>query len=143
MSKVIRVGSSAFFGLYEDFVPSDIDKIEFVDNPQGFDMHCQIRLRGNCIFQWKDCKARELVDYHKTLKDGMLIGKFLVPEVAEYICLTIDQLRELQPLVDNLDDRHKYEKVIYDAYISNDGFYLTDEQRAEAYNIYKAERGIV
>jgi hypothetical protein len=45
-------------------------------------------------------------------------------------------LERLRPLAEKLDDKHLYEKVIYDAYIENGCWGLTDEQRAEAYRIY-------
>lgn len=56
----------------------------------------------------------------------MQLGKFLVPTFIEAIGFTIDDLKKLQPLLDNLDDKHKYEKVIYNTYIQNNDFTLTD-----------------
>ena len=58
----------------------------------------------------------------------MQLGKFLVPTFVEAIGFTIEDLKKLQPLADNLDDKRKYEKVIYDSYIQNNDFALTDEQ---------------
>ena len=67
----------------------------------------------------------------------MQLGKFLVPAFVEAIGFTIEDLKKLQPLADNLDDKHKYEKVIYDSYIQNNDFTLTDEQLQKAYLEYK------
>lgn len=67
----------------------------------------------------------------------MQLGKFLVPTFIEAIGFTIDDLKKLQPLLDNLDDKHKYEKVIYNTYIQNNDFTLTDEQLQKAYLKYK------
>lgn len=67
----------------------------------------------------------------------MQLGKFLVPAFVEAIGFTIENLKRLQPLVDSLDDKHKYEKVIYDSYIENGEFKLTDEQLQKAYLEYK------
>lgn len=67
----------------------------------------------------------------------MQLGKFLVPTFIEAIGFTIDDLKKLQPLADNLDDKHKYEKVIYDSYIQNNDFTLTDKQLQKAYLEYK------
>lgn len=39
-----------------------------------------------------------------------------------------------------LDERHRYEKTIYNAYIENGSFYLTDEQRRKAYDEYASVR---
>ena len=82
----------------------------------------------------------ELIEYHKPCKCGMFIGKFLVPDFAKEIGLTIEDLKELEFLTNNLDERHLYEKIIYDSYIENGDFVLTDEQRLKAYNEYKRLR---
>lgn len=66
----------------------------------------------------------------------MEIGKFLVPEFIHEFNLTINDLKRLYPLVIKLDDRHKYEEVIYNSYIENNDFNLTNEQIKEAYKIY-------
>ena len=50
--------------------------------------------------------------------------------------MDIDDLERLRPLSEKLDEKHLYEKVIYDAYIENGCWGLTDEQRMEAYRIY-------
>ena len=41
-----------------------------------------------------------------------------------------------------LDDKHAYYKVIFNAYISNNAFYLTDEQRDAAFKLYQEAREI-
>jgi hypothetical protein len=57
----------------------------------------------------------------------LVIGKFLVPEFCERISFTIEDLQKLSPLTKILDDKHKYEKVIYDSYLENKDFVLTEE----------------
>ena len=69
-------------------------------------------------------------------KTPMAAGKFLVPEFARELGMDIDDLERLRPLSEKLDEKHLYEKVIYDAYIENGCWGLTDEQRIEAYRIY-------
>lgn len=59
----------------------------------------------------------------------MQVGKFLVPAVATELKLTIQDLKKLKPLITKLDVEHIYEEAIYEAYIENNGFFLTDEQR--------------
>ena len=66
----------------------------------------------------------------------MEMGKFLVKEFIDETKLTIEQLKRLQPLVEKLDDKHLYEKIIYDSYIINNDFYLTDQQLHLAYKEY-------
>ena len=78
----------------------------------------------------------EFVEYTLNSKLPMEIGKFLVPEIAEFLGFTIEHLKQLAPVVDRLDEKHKYERVIYNAYLENGAFYLTNEQRNEAYEEY-------
>jgi hypothetical protein len=134
------VGSQYFFNKFEDFTPHDIDYLELVDNPTSFKNSLQITGQGKCLFQWRRMTSDEFVSI--TLKNNlpMAIGKFLVPEFCKEIGFTIDHLRQLQSLVDNLDDKHKYEKIIYDAYIQNNDFYLNNDQLYEAYSTYKRYR---
>ena len=49
-------------------------------------------------------------------------------------------MKKLQSLIDKLDDKHKYEKIIFDSYIANNKFILTDNQLEESYNKYKETR---
>ena len=137
-----KVGSQAFFSMYLDFAPSDIDEVEFEEKPRLFRDFMQIRKkdRTRCLFIWRKMDPDEFVEYTLKTRLPMEIGQFLVPEVAEYLCFTLDHLRRLAPVVERLDARHKYEKIIYDSYLQNGGFYLTDQQRAEAYNAYKLAR---
>ena len=72
--------------------------------------------------------------------DTIKVGKFLVPDFCEYIGFNIDDLKSLYKCFDNLDDKHKYLKVIFDAYIENNSFNLTDKQRDDAYSVYKQAR---
>ncbi len=58
----------------------------------------------------------------------MEIGKFLVPEFIKEFNLSIDDLKKLEPIVAKLDDKHKYEEVIFRSYLENNDFILTDEQ---------------
>ena len=73
-------------------------------------------------------------------KDPIVVGKFLVPSIARDLGLTIDDLRRLEDTVTSLDEAHRYEGVIFHAYLENNDFILTDEQRREAFNTYSNNR---
>lgn len=70
----------------------------------------------------------------------MAICKFLSPEFAEYLNMNIDDLKKLNKLSERMDDKHYYLKMIFDYYIENNGFFLTNEQREAAYKEYKSKR---
>ena len=138
--KEFLVGSQYFFKRYDDYVVHDLDKLCILAEQTKF----------NTTFVWKK-KKEDVLFCPKMTKDGYIksdlksnqpikVGKYLIPEFAEYIGLTIDGLKKLKPLIEGLDDKHKYEKVIYEAYISNNSFTLTDEQRNAAYEEYKRAR---
>lgn len=141
MSKIL-VGSKYFFSCYEDFKPHDEDWIEIIDTTEFKQMR-QIRdfQNNRCIFQMKKHNnVQEYIDWALKSKNGMIIGKFLVPEFNAAIGLSIADLKQLLPLIERLDNKHKYEEIIYNAYIENDCFILTPEQRFAAYQSYKNSR---
>ena len=124
-----KVGSTYFFKDYPSFISKDIDEVEFEENPKLYKYFMQFRKNdgSRCLFKWKKMSADKFVEYMLNTKTPMEIGKFLVPEVANYLGFTIEHLKQLQPVIDKLDDKHKYEKIIYDSYIENNDFYMTQE----------------
>ena len=82
----------------------------------------------------------ELIDITLFRNFPMEIGKFLVPEFIKEFKLSIDDLKKLEPIVAKLDDKHKYEEVIFRSYLENNHFILTNEQREEAFRIYNNSR---
>ena len=137
VTKSINVGSQVFFSEYNDYVIHDKDTLHIIDYPL-FGETIQVMRKDNkddfLMYNFGKDKLIELT------KDPLQVGKFLVPEFVEYINLTIDDLKKLKPLLNKIDDKHSYEKVIYKYYIKNNDFYLTKDQLDEAYEIYKKYR---
>ena len=134
------VGSNVFFKDIEGFTSKDIDILEFVDNPTDFKNVRQFKFPHKCVFQWRKMPVNELIDITLFRNFPMEIGKFLVPEFIKEFKLSIDDLKRLEPIISKLDDKHKYEEVIYNAYLENNDFVLTDEQIQEAYRVYNKYR---
>lgn len=136
----ILVGSRAFFSGIEGFKSKDHDYLELVENPTTYQWRREQSLRGTCTFQFKKEPAARMVQ--RTLDNGeaLLVGKFLVPEVAQAIGATVSDILPLEPLLSKLDDHHKYVAVIFSAVKQNGSFELTDEQRAAAYEVYRQAR---
>ena len=130
------VGSNVFFKDIEGFNSKDIDILELVDNPTDFKYLRQFRFKDKCVFQWRNMPVDEFIDAELLMNVPMSICKFLCPEFIKLKGVTIEHLKRLRPLVDNMDEKHMYLKTIYDFYIANNDFTLTDEQLNEAYNIY-------
>lgn len=140
MSKFL-MGSQYFFSRYEDFKSKDIDELEII-NTDVFKNMRQLTGQGKCLFQLKKQNSKEkYIDYALKTNLGMVIGKFLVPEFCNEIGFTLEDLVKLSPLVEKLDEKHKYEEIIFNSYIENGSFTLTDEQRDRAYKSYKESRG--
>lgn len=138
--KTFLIGSKAFFSGFDDFVPVDTDILIFDDEPD-YEIS-KSYMDGNTHYvRWDGrMSKRELIDFHKYLYTGRYIQKFLVPEVVEYLGLTIEELKEMDNLIKYLDDQHTYIKIVYDSYIENNGFFLTDEQLQAAYDEYNRKR---
>ena len=115
-----------------------MDEVEFEEHPKLYRNFMQFRKRdkSKCLFMWRKMAPDEFVEYTLQSRLPMEVGKFLVPEVAEYLGFTIDHLKKLSPVFDRMDEKHGYEKVIFEAYIKNGAFFLTDEQRNKAYREY-------
>lgn len=134
------IGSQYFFKDIPGFKSKDIDTLELVDKPSGFKISYQLTGNGKCIFKWKKMSPEEFIKI--TLKNNlpMEVGKFLIPEFCKEIGFNITHLKQLKPLIDKLDDKHKYEEIIYNSYLENNEFFLTEEQRWKAYQKYMEYR---
>lgn len=142
MSRKILVGSSVFFNEIEGFQSKDRDYVILVEKPVGYDFVRQTTSSKACIFEWRKMSPERFVEYSLRRGPAMQLGKFLVPGFVQEIGFTIEHLKALKPLAEKLDERHRYEKVIYDSYIENGSFELTEEQRSKAYEQYKLARGL-
>lgn len=140
--KTIIVGSTYFFKDIEGFKSKDVDRVVLVEHPIGFKKVRQTTGSGSCLFEWRKMTADEFVEYTLNKGPAMQLGKFLVPEFCEQIGFTIEHLKKLEPLVEKLDEKHKYEKIIYEAYIKESSFKLTKDQLNKAYEVYQEARVI-
>ena len=138
------MGSSYFFDIYDDYKLKDNDELHIVDEfifPNKVCMNMRL-FDGNDIFIFKNTDKQEYINDVYESGVNMKVGKFLIPEFNKYINFTIDDLKSLQPIFDNMDEKHTYERVIFESYLKNRDFFLTDEQRREAYKEYKRSRGL-
>ena len=137
----ILIGSRAFFEGLEGFTPKDSDWLYIMDSFGPLRVtRLRMKLDGNdCILIPRKRKEDYLQD---TINDdlGLQLGKFFVPEFAEYIGLTINDLKHFEKYLNRLDGKHLYYEIIYDSYIENNSFTLTDEQRLKAFEEYKKYR---
>lgn len=65
---------------------------------------------------------------------------FFNPNFCREINFTIEDLKELKFMADEMDPKHAYLSMIYNYYIENNKMELTQEQRDTAYAEYKRER---
>ena len=140
MNKIL-IGSQYFFSCYEDFDSKDIDELELIET-DNFKYMRQLSGQGKCLFQLKKYSSKEeYIDWALQSNLGMVVGKFLVPTFCNAIGFTIEDLPRLKPLINKLDMKHQYEEIIFNSYIENSSFELTDSQRDQAYKVYKESRG--
>ena len=134
--KTFIIGSRAFFTGVEGYVPKDYDELNIMDRSPFKGNVFNMKMNGKDVFFFRDMDKEGFIK--DTLECGvpMRVGKFLVPEFAEYLGMTIADLKRLSPVIENIDEKHYYEKMIYDAYLENQAFYPNEKQRAEAYKEY-------
>lgn len=139
--KKIRVGSSVFFKDYDDYIIKDIDWIAIMDSMFPNRLMIHLHIKNDDIGMYKpNVTKQDFIDEALNSENSLKVGKFICPEFINHINLTIDELKSLGTLFDKLDNKHKYQKVIYDAYIENNDFILTKEQLDSAYLEYKKYR---
>jgi hypothetical protein len=140
VTKEYTVGSSYFFKCYDDYKIHDIDILGILSQPINGNKSFIVKLDKKDLILYPNFSKDEFIDNGLNANDPIKVGKYLNKEFAEDIGLTIEDLKRFKNLIDNLDDKHKYEKVIYESYIENGKFELTDEQRNKAYEEYKKAR---
>lgn len=136
--KKFKIGSSVFFKNIENFISKDIDKLFIIDS----NLPDILNMKDNNIdiFFCPNFTKEQFIENTINSDVAMRVGKFLIPEFSNYIGFTINDLHLLSDLFNKLDDKHKYEIIIKNAYLKNNSFTLTDEQLNEAYKEYKKYR---
>lgn len=135
------MGSRFFFGKFKDFKSHDTDYIEVIDTNE-FEKKRVIRGQGKDIIQLRRKPKEQIIQDALNEKLAMCVGKFLIPKFCKEIGFTIEDLPRIKPLMDRIDDKHLYERIIYESYLENNDFILTEEQLLKAYKSYKEERGL-
>lgn len=138
--KGFNIGSSCFFESYDDYKIHDKDVLIILDHGINGKKSFIFNKDGHDVIFYPKLTKDEYIEEDLNANDPLKIGKYLVPEFINYINLEISDLKKLLVLIEELDNAHKYEKIIYDSYIENNSFTLTDEQRLAAYNEYKKYR---
>lgn len=146
MEKKYIVGSFAFFKDMPGYALHDLDYV-IISDEMFNDYHHLYLIKDNVacdIFYWK---VHEIEWYVKSLlRDNsfpLYAVTFLVPAIAKEVGMTIEHLKMLKPVIDRLDEvgpKYAYYKDIYNAYVENNGFFMTDEQLRRAYRTYKSAR---
>ena len=142
MEKKFTIGSRAFFNRMPDFQSKDTDVLIWTDEPKGYKHYKQTSMSGQCTMEWAKKEKAEFISFALREKAcGLEFGKFLVTDFANELGMTIADLTMLyEHFKERIDEKHKYQHEVYKAYVENNGFYLTDKQREQAYKVYKAER---
>ena len=144
--KEFKIGSSYFFSCYPDYIQKDIDSLVIMDNflhiydgKTSFLMRPK-NMKEDILIYKNLTKEEYLEEFFNNETDIIKIGKFLIPEFCEYIGFTIEDLKQLEHYFYCLDEKHMYQRIIYEFYISNNNFTLDDNQREIVYQEYKKVR---
>ena len=135
--KQIKIGSSAFFDTQEGFSSKDTDWVCLVDSHVGFGKSVRVMLGNDDVIMYhRDTKKEDFMNDVLQGDNPIKVGKFLVPEFIEYFGVTIEDLKTMKDVVEQLDDKHCYEKIIYDSYINQGNFELKEDILNKAYKEY-------
>ena len=138
MTKTIKIGSAVFFSEFNDYKQKDDDEMVIQEKWLPHKIHVlNLKKDGKDIFFWSPLSKEEFIKDTIDSNVAMRVGKFIIPEFCNYIGFEISEYEKLKDVFDSLDEKHRYEIIIRDAYIENNSFTLTDEQRMKAYQEYK------
>lgn len=141
MNEQYITGSYAFFKDIEGFTGRDKDFVVFDTEQEGSFTYTSEEDKD--IFIWKQDTAEEMIAFmNKGLLFPSAVIVFLVPDIITRVGMTVELLPSIKPLIDKLDDAHKYIELIYNAYVENNNFTLTNEQLMAAYDEYNRERAV-
>lgn len=140
MNARFLVGSRAFFSGIDGFNSDNRNFLKLVENQSALNVESKLSIHSNITYRLLREPARQMIERVAESGNALLVGNFLVPKVAKAIGATVADLQPLEPLLENLQDKHKYQAVIFRAYQANGSFSLTDEQRQEAYEAYCQSR---
>jgi hypothetical protein len=140
--KEFEIGSQSFFKEKMNYFNKLSDILYIVDKGDGYNFISSTDYSGRTEVYLVKRNKNELIDWvlNNSLEANLEIGKFLVKEVIDYLDITIDDLKLFDSIFSNLSDKFEYEKIIYDSYIENNSFDLTEEQLNKAYESYKESR---
>ena len=134
------MGSSYFFSKYPDFESKDYDDLCIMDSFIFPGNVMNMKVKGKDVFLFRNMPKQGFIDDLTSSGVNMKAGKFLIPEFNEYIGFTIEDLKSILPYFEKMDSKHSYEKIIAEAYIKNNRFFLYEAQRKKAYKEYKKTR---
>ena len=139
-----KVGSRAFFEGYSDFNSHDSDYVLIENKPELYKTFAVIRTKDSDYFCYREMNKDEFLKFElehcSKNKSEMAAGKLLTPELISYYNITLNDLKPFEMFINNFDNKHKYEKIIYNAYIENGDLFLTKSQLDDAYKEYKKYR---
>lgn len=137
--KDILVGSRSFFGSMPYFNSKDTDYVRFEKLPDG---EIYQRLVGwkTDYFIFGTTDKEVLLDFIESTGDYLHVAPFLSPAVCKIIGFRPEELPRIEKYVKLVPPKYRYYEKIYNAYVENDDFYLTEEQRAAAYKVYREAR---
>ena len=113
--KQFQMGSTYFFSNYKDFKSKDYDDLCIMDTFIFPGCVMNAKLDGKDVFLFKNMPKQGYIDDLLNSGVNMKAGKFLIPEFNEYINFTIDDLKSILHIFENMDDKHTYEKIIAEA----------------------------
>ncbi|MBR2249505.1 MAG: hypothetical protein IJ844_03185 [Prevotella sp.] len=138
--KHFTVGSRAFFSGISSFHTTGRDTLRLVSSKRQTQWREEHTHRQHHTFSYIASSPAEMIQQTISSGDARLVGKFLVPQVAAALNLTVDDILPLEAMLDSLGPRYEYEAVIFRAIINNRSFDLTEAQRMEAYQVYQSAR---
>lgn len=149
MEKKFMTGSFFFFRNMPGYKLHDVDYIVISDD-MFEDFHRIFMIENGMGNDYYYLKKNTPEWYVQNLLSenafALKVASALIPAVAKELGITIKMLKKLKPVANKLkhefDGKYAYYSIILEAYLENDDFVLTNEQRAKAYESYRSSRNL-
>lgn len=138
MQKKILIGPNIFFKSIRGYYKKGYDILILTPKPSKFGKFIKESYLDINKYTYVFKDKEDIIQYCINNCQELSIA-LLVPEVIEYLKLSIEDIKLLKPYLPK-GKQYEYYSIILDYYIDNNEFTLTDKQRERALEVYLEKR---
>lgn len=136
-----KIGSKYFFEHLDGYKSKDNDVLILMDDWKIKNSNVvNFKTNGDDVFLYKNMDKDGFIQHTLESNVPMKCGKFLIKEFNDFIGFNVEDLKIFKGLFQKMDEKHTYEKYIYQYFIQNGNFELTSKQLLKCFDIYNQNK---